>query len=302
MKIYQTIFILFSILLLPACTDVIDVDLEEGADQLVVDAWINNKPETQTIRLRMTSPYFDSAPSPAVLGATVEVTDDNGNVFSFVDTQNEGNYNWEPVAGASFGEIGQNYTLRITINGQEYSAVSSMNRIVPIDSLTQEFEEAELGDPEGIYTEFFARDPLGPDDCYWIKTFKNGQFLNKPGEINIAYDAGFSAGSEVDGLIFIPPIREATNRLPDTGDDAVDNSDVAPWAPGDSMYVELHSITVAAFDFLDQARTQMTLGDAGIFAEPLSNVPTNIASPASGEDALGFFCVSAVTSLGRRIE
>jgi len=301
MKIYQTIFILFSILFFSACTDVIDVDLEEGTDQLVVDAWINNKPETQTIRLRMTSPYFDSAPSPAVLGATVEVTDDNGNIFSFVDTKSEGNYSWEPAPGASFGEIGQNYTLRITVNGQEYSSVASMNRIVPIDSLTQKFEEAELGDPEGIYTEFFARDPLGLGDCYWIKTFKNGQFLNKPGEINIAYDAGFSAGSEVDGLIFIPPIREATNRLPDTGDDAVDNSDVAPWAPGDSMYVELHSISVAAFDFLEQARTQMTLGDAGIFAEPLSNVPTNIVSPASG-DALGFFCVSAVTSLGRKIE
>ena len=302
MKIYQTIFIFLSILFFSGCTDVIDVDLEEGADQLVVDAWINNQAKTQTIRLRMTSPYFDSAPSPAVLGATVEVSDGNGNTFSFVDTQGEGNYNWEPAPGTTFGEIGQDYTLRITVDGQEYSSTSSMNRIVPVDSLTQEFEEAELGGPEGIYTEFFARDPLGRNDCYWIKTFKNGQFLNKPGEINIAYDAGFSAGSEVDGLIFIPPIRDATNRLPDTADDAVDNSDVAPWAVGDSMYVELHSITVAAFDFLEQARTQMTLGDAGIFAEPLSNIPTNIVSPASGNDAVGFFCVSAVTSLGRRIE
>lgn len=305
MKYINYLFVLaiFSIGI-SSCTDVIDVDLEKGESQLVVDAWINNQAEPQVIRLRTTSPYFDTSASPSVTGAQVSVTDEDGNVFDFIDTNSNGNYIWDPQGGTPFGTVGKSYTLNIESNGITYQSTSQMGRIVPVDSITQEFREPELGSPEGIYAQFFGRDLVGLDDCYWIKTFKNGQFLNKPLEINIAYDGGFSAGSEVDGLIFIPPIRETVNRVPDDGDDAVDDSDTPPWMPGDSIYVEIHSITVAAFDFLDQARTQMTLGDAGIFAEPLANVPTNIKNVNDPNDnsAIGFFCVSAVSSLGKRIE
>ena len=49
---------------------------------------------------------------------------------------------------------------------------------------------------------FFARDPFGAGDTYWIKTYKNGSFLNKPQELNIAYDAAFDGGSASDGIVF----------------------------------------------------------------------------------------------------
>ncbi|MEM1320154.1 MAG: DUF4249 domain-containing protein [Bacteroidota bacterium] len=312
MSIYKTIntskitsfAALLIVLLFASCTDVIDVELQEGEVQLSVDAWINDKAETQVVRLRLSRPYFDTQSIDPVTGASVVITDNEGSAFVFTDVNNDGDYTWEPPNGQTFGEIGNSYTLAIETDGQRYTATSSMNRVVTIDSITQEFRDAELGDVEGIYAEFFARDFEGLDDCYWIKTFKNGRFLNKPQELNIAYDAGFSAGAEVDGLIFIPPIRDAINRIPDGADDAVDDSDVPPWAPGDSIFVEIHSIPVDAFTFLEQARRQMTIGDAGIFAEPLANVPTNIINEDanSTEKALGYFCVSAVSSLGRRIE
>lgn len=303
-RIYSILTLFCIALLFASCTDVIDVELNEGKTQLAVDAWINNKAETQVVKLRNTRTYFDSSPSTPVTGAAVSILDSEGNSFVFRDNNNDGDYTWEPAPGDSFGKIGNSYTLSIQTNGLVYTATSKMNRVPPIDSITQEDREVELGNPEGIYAQFFSRDPIGLDDCYWIKTFKNGQFLNKPQEINIAYDAGFSAGSEVDGLIFIPPIREAVNRIPDGEDGATDNSDVPPWAPGDSILVEIHSLPVPAFLFLEQARTQMTLGDAGIFAEPLANVPTNIinADPNSEEEAVGYFCVSAVEALGKRIE
>lgn len=300
-KIWLTLIIIIPFF---ACEDVIDVDLEEGNPQLVVDAWINNKLETQTILLQKTQAFFDASPAPTVTGATVTVTDNEGNTFAFEDKDNNGSYTWEPENGVPFGKIGNTYTLSVQIDSEEYSATSKMSRVPPIDSITYEEREADLINPEGIYTEFFARDPIGRGDTYWIKTFKNGSFLNKPQEINIAYDAAFSAGAEVDGLIFIPPIREFTNRVPDDGEGAVDNSDVSPWAFGDSILVELHSITPEAFFFLETSRDQMSLGDAGIFAEPLGNIPTNIVTEQSndGEKAIGFFTVSAVSSLGRRIE
>ncbi|MEM9917727.1 MAG: DUF4249 domain-containing protein [Bacteroidota bacterium] len=299
MKNYIFATFLLSILALASCTDVIDVNLQEGTPQLVVDAWITTKLETQVVKLRQTSPYLDNAPSPNVIGATVTITDNEGVTFNFTDDNDDGDYTWEPN-GQAFGTIGRTYTLSITTaDGQNYTATSVLNPTAPIDSITTEVREPELGNPEGIYAQFFSRDLPGLGDCYWIKTFKNGQFLNKPQEINIAYDAAFSAGAEVDGLIFIPPIREAINRIPDTGDDAVDDSDVSPYAVGDVILVELHAIPEDAFYFLEQARTQMTLGDGGIFAEPLANVFTNIENtdPNSTEEALGYFCVAEVSSL-----
>ncbi|MEO1627126.1 MAG: DUF4249 domain-containing protein [Bacteroidota bacterium] len=296
--------LLLAILGATACTDVIDVNLQEGRSQLVVDAWINTKAETQVIKLRRTSGYLDSAPSPIVTGANVVISDTKGGSFAFADADNDGDYTWEPPAGGRFGSIGEDYTLTIELDGQTYVSSSTLNQAPIVDSITTEFREPELGNPEGIYAQFFARDLPGLGDTYWIKTFKNGEFLNKPQEINIAYDAAFSAGAEVDGLIFIPPIREAINRFPDTADDATDDFDVPPYAVGDSILVEIHAITEEAFYFLEQAQTQMTLGDAGIFAEPLANVSGNVFNSDSNSEeiVLGFFTVADVNSLGIQVE
>lgn len=298
--------LLVSFAFFSSCEDVIDVELEQGNNQIVVDAWIDNLSQTQTIKLSRTSPYFDASRPPIVTGATVQIVEDNGTVYDFTDADNDGTYTWTPEPGSSFGRIGGNYGLSIiTEEGVEYVSASSMKRIMPIDSITLEDREEELGQPAGIYAELFARDFSGEGDAYWIKSYKNGQFLNKPQEINLAWDAAFTPGSGVDGVIFITPIRQFINRVPDSGDEAEDDGDTPPWALGDSINVEIHSLNPEAFLFMEQSLTQMTLGDAGIFAEPPANVPTNIVtlnSEEASDQAIGFFNVSAVSAFGRKIE
>ena len=180
-----------------ACTDVIDVDLDEGEVQLVVDAFINDLPQPQVIRLRNSAPYFSNDFNPAVTGAIVTVTDGDGEVFEFVDAGNTGDYTWTPEDGETFGEVGQIYVLAVSLPGDSktFGAQTQMNRVPPIDSIVSEFREDELGGPDGHYAQFFARDEVGFGDSYWIKTFKNGEFLNKGFELNIAYDAAFAPGA-----------------------------------------------------------------------------------------------------------
>lgn len=304
---YKNILIiaLFTAFFVFSCEDPIEVELSPTNGQVNVDAWLTNKSETQVIRLRRVIPYFDATPSPAITGASVKVIDDLGNQFDFVETGQSGNYTWTPAPGSTLGEVGRAFNLEIDINGKQYISDAKMNRVMTIDSLITQFEEAELGQVEGYYAEVFARDFPGTGDTYWIKTFKNGNFLNKAREISIAYDASFTAGGGVDGVPFITPIRQSVNRSPDQGDESVDNSDVPPWAIGDSIRVEIHSLNEAAFFFLEESLTQMTLGDAGLFAEPPANVPTNII-PLNATDpadqAVGFFNVSAVSEAGHIIE
>lgn len=297
---------LFTILCLCfACEDVVDVDLEPGDNQLVVDAWVNNQEGPQTIRLVRTSPYFDSSPSPAETGATVSITDNAGDEYEFKDEDNDGNYVWESTDGNPLCQVGNTYTLSITTSDDKmYTAESTMKRIMPVDSIVYEEREEELGQPAGLYAEFYARDFAGEGDAYWIKAYKNGQFLNKPNEMNIAYDASFSPGGNADGIAFITPIRFGINRQADSVDGAEDNDDLPPYAFGDSIHVEIHSLTEEAYYFLVAARTQMTLGDATLFAEPPSNVPTNIVSINGTEPRdvpVGFFNVAGVSELGRKL-
>jgi Domain of unknown function (DUF4249) len=304
-NIIPYIALLFCFTFVLSCEDVVDVDLDPGNNQLVVDAWINNQNQPQVIRLVRTSPYFDSNPSPKETGATVSVTDDLGTVYEFSDEDNDGSYVWESTDGTPLGAVGRTYTLSIvTANNKQYTATSMMNRIMPIDSIVTEEREEELGQPAGLYAQVYAVDFAGEGDAYWIKTYKNGAFLNKPGEMNIAYDASFTPGGNLDGVAFITPIREAINRIPDTADGAVDNNDLPPYSPGDSIRVEIHSLTEDAYWFLVRSRTQMTLGDAALFAEPPSNVSTNIIplnATEPGDQPVGFFNVAAVSELGRKL-
>jgi hypothetical protein len=282
-----------------SCEDVVDIETDELTPQVVVDAWLTNQSVPQTINLTLSQPYFDNRLPEGLTGATIRVTRDDNQVFEFKEIE-EGNYVWTPENDETIGEVGSQYSLSIELDGNTYVAFSEMNDVPPIDSITQEFREDEFGSPDGIYAQFFARDLIGEGNTYWIKTYKNGVFLNKPLEINLAYDAGFSAGSAVDGLIFIPPIREAINRVPD--EDTDDNSDVAPWAVDDEIKVEIHSISLEAFNFMGTAQRQMINGLNGIFSEPVINTPGNIINTTGSEKILGVFNVAAVSEMTRVIQ
>lgn len=300
MKIFKSIIITaLAIFMMASCTDVIDVNTDPADPILVVDAWLTDQPTPQTIRLTQSQPYFDNNLSTGVTGAIVTMETGDGDQFSFAD-QGNGNYVWTPTTAGELGGPGTFYTLTIEWNGNIYTSETRQNGAPPVDSITQEFRVDDLSGPDGIYTEFFARDLPGLGNTYWIKTFKNGEFLNKPSEMNLAYDAAFAAGSEVDNLIFIPPIREATNRIPDP--DTEDDQDVPPWAPGDVIRVEIHSLSNVAFDFLTLAREQMTNGDNTIFAVPLANTTSNVVNAATGDRALGYFNVAKMTFLEKVIE
>ena len=285
-----------------ACDDQIYPELNDAPEILVVDAWVNNKPEDQVINVTWSQPYFDNTQSAGVSGAEVYIVDNEGTRFDFAETEN-GSYVWQYTT-ETFGTIGNSYTLTVSAEGNTFTSTSKLNRVPTVDSVTFRFE-SDLGFgtvDEWYLGEFWSRDPEGMNDTYWIKSYKNGEFLEKPSEINLAWDAGFSQGGAIDGLIFIPPIRDAVNPYDEDPEEA--DSFLSPYEDGDSLYVEIHSITAAAHSFLGQLSTQTNRpgGFAALFDTPLSNIPTNITNTTSDELVLGFFCVSAVEGNGKRLD
>ena len=283
-----------------SCENKISPTLERSTPVLVVDAWLNNRPGFQTINLTQTQAYFDNTSPPAVSGAVVTVRDDKGTTFSFPeDDKKMGDYIWKPLANEVFGMIGNRYTLTIKVNGETFESASYMGRVPVIDSITFDTEK-RIGSKDSLTrAEFWAVDPAGHGDAYWIRSYKNGVLLNKPGEMNVAYDAGFSAGGETDGVTFITPIRRGINSNDQDGT----GRNLSPFLPGDSVNVQIHSITRAAFNYLHEVRIQTDRpgGFQELFSTPLANVSTNISNMrANGTKALGFFNVANVSSAGKR--
>ena len=76
--------------------------------------------------------------------------------------------------------------------------------------------------------------------------------------------------------------------------------------PGDSVYVEVHSINNDSYTFLNEVAIQTNRpgGFAELFAQPLANVSSNILVADESSEAtkvIGFFNISAVSSKGTKI-
>ena len=297
----KNILVILSIgLLFASCDDVVDLELQETEAPIVIDAWLYRKAEPQKIRISRASNYFNQDQPQGVTGANVSVIDlDDPTKTILFNEEAAGVYTWMPLNETdSFGDIGHSYALDIELDGEHFYSMSSMNRTPKIDSITWRLEEGNAFFDDSYFGEFWARDFEGEGDVYWIKAWKNGEFLSKPSEIYVAYDAGFSKDGNADGLFFIQPIRDALNPF-DLDDD---NRLIPPYELGDSAYVELNSITLEAFYFLIQVQEQTNRpgGFAELFATPLANVETNIFSDDSNEKIVGFFCTSGVSGLGRK--
>lgn len=283
------------VLFVSACEDPIEIDVADSDPQIAVDAFINNLQEIQTISITETRPIFQEAPGQVIVDADIEVINTTqGQTMTFQHV-GEGVYEYDAASNGVVGDIGDNFTLNIIRPSASYTATTQLYDVPTIDSIAQEFRTDEIFGPDGIYCQFFARDLPGIGNTYWIKTTKNDTFLNRPFEINLAYDAGFSAGSQLDNIIFIPPIRELINPLDNDGLPIV-------WNPGDKIEVEIHSLSLETFEFMEIMRDQLINGQNGIFAEPIANAQGNIINVSGNEAILGIFNVSAVSKAEKTIE
>lgn len=278
-KIFNYIAAAAMVLSLASCEDVIQVKLDKGESIVTVDAFVNDLRQQQNIRLTYTDGYFSQKPNQGIAGATVKITDLNsGQLFNFAD-QGNGNYTLPVNAGDTIGRIGHQYKLEVTHQGVLYSSTILMKRTTTVDSIDVKKNDSTGFNPKkGYKCAFLGHDPAGDTvDYYWVKSFRNGVFFGKGGEINICENAGGGPGT--DGLFFIPPVAEGITPFGEV------------FQLSDVCRVEIHSITKETFDFLTQVQTQTT--NSGLFATTPENVKSNIT--ASGNvKVVGWFSMSAV--------
>lgn len=284
------LYILPLLLLLTNCEDPIEVNSPFEKPTVNVDAWLTNTSQMQTIKINESVDYFVGGTPPAISGATVTVCRNNDEFCATFTESTPGNYEWTPEAGTTLGEVGDSFKLEIQVRDQTITANTVLNRTAIIDSISLE-REITSDDSLEIFAQLYARDLPGTGDTYWAKVWKNDTLLNRASEIILSYDGAFDAGSSIDGLYFLPPLRSI-----DPNDE--DGLSV-PYKPGDRIYAEVHSISNVAWQFLKLATEQ--IDNSGLFATPVSNARGNMSS-SNGEEVFGIFNVAAVNAISKLVE
>lgn len=108
---------------------------------------------------------------------------------------------------------------------------------------------------------------------------------------------------EIENLVANNKVPDYLMSLPLSDDRYQPLGDTAIYLKGDSVYVEIHSISNEAYFFLNQVIIETTRegGFGALFATPLANVPTNIIPENPSTPVAGFFNIAAVTNGGNRL-
>jgi len=290
-KLILNLFVVIcSLLLISSCTSVIQVSVPKGATLIVVDAFINNKPEAQTVRLTTTADYFSNAPTPALLGATVTLNDLTNNITYTFTPDGNGNYIYTPVINDSMATINHKYQLNVAYNGNNYFALSTLNKTTTVDTIAfrstgtdaQGNYPNDTTTPRRFFPIFKAEDIKGEADYYWVKVYNNGVFYNAPAQMDVFQDGGYAG---TDG--FTIGLQFAFYGLT-SSDNAIHKYDVCT--------VEILSINKDTYGYLTQLQSQLTNAQSGLFAVTPQNVKTNIQQTAGAQKAIGWFNMGASTS------
>ena len=108
---------------------------------------------------------------------------------------------------------------------------------------------------------------------------------------------------EIEKVFTNNNVPDYVESLPLNDDRFIPLGDTALYFQGDSVYVEIQSISNEAYFFLNQVIIESGRegGFGALFATPLANVSTNIVAENNDNLVAGFFNIAAVSSAGNRL-
>lgn len=253
------------------CEETIELDLEQTPPQYVVDALITNENKEHYVKLSTSVDFYQDEQAPGVSGAQVMVSDNEGNIYQFLES--------ETMSGlytATFqGKIGNTYTMNIALpEGKMLSAEDKMEAVMEVERLEWAIDEQEQQDPkeEGFFyrLRMYAQEPAETKDYYLFKFYRNDSIQNFNSKRVFVADDKLVAGN-IEGLESPEYYRK-----------------------GDQARFELYRISRDAFLFYNDLSNILN-GDGGMTGPSPANPRTNIIS--SDGLGLGLFQVSAVNKI-----
>ncbi|HEY4208657.1 MAG TPA: DUF4249 domain-containing protein [Puia sp.] len=243
-----------------ACQKTIHLNLNNAAPQIVIEGEVTDDTSgPYTVRVHRSVSFYSENSFPAVSGASVKISDNEGHVDSLMETT-PGVYATQSLKGRP----GNTYTLSVVSQDTLYTAVSTMPQPVKLDSIS--FNHEKIFGDNSIYAIPNFQDPPGVANYYQFVEYLNDQLLNKD---IFVFDDRLS-----DGRYIMRTLRNDSTYLQQS----------------DWLEVKMYCIDKPVFNYFDQLDQSGGRGGANT-ASP--------ASPASNisNGALGYFSAHTVRSI-----
>ncbi|GGD11942.1 hypothetical protein GCM10011368_12420 [Hyunsoonleella pacifica] len=256
-----------------SCTDVVDVDIPEAPPRLVVEASIdwekNTQGNNQSIKISMSTPFFDNLNDTAITNALVRITNNNTNEEFQFTHQGNGIYNTSTFVPV----LNQTYTLEINHEGETYVAEETMIPVVDIDEISQ----ARIGgfNDEALEVDIYFNDPAGEENFYLFRFEEEGDLLPE--------------------LLAIPDEFTDGNRMKVFFEKEEDEDlGTTEFEPGDVARIKFHGISKQYFNYIDLLIDQYENAQ-----NPFGTVPArlkgNVINPSRPDNyAFGYFRLAQV--------
>lgn len=238
-------------LAISGCEKVIDVKVNNATGKIDIEANLTNINGQQVVYLRGNVPITNVNSYPTITGATVNVADDAGNNYPFVEGPT-GTYTVNGVAGTT----AKIYQLTVSAKGTVYTGRSTMPVAVNLDTILLK-NDPFGGSKHKQRISVMYKDPAGTPNQYRFVMFVNGVQIKRI----FAFDDEFT-----DGKI------NTTN---------LDQDDIDIY-PGDTVTVEMQCIDKTIYTYWYTLLQQGDRGPVGSVAP--SDPPTNLSN-----NALGYF-------------
>ncbi len=267
---------------LGACREVIDLELPVDQPQLIIEGnltyWADDPERNQvSVRVSTSGNYYDENVFHPVNDAILQLDDlQQGTSYDLSPIENQPGLYANTTIPL---ELGNDYRLRLSYEGNEYESTGTILPVAQLDSFSYSYRKKTIFLDEGYYFFFSGSTPKERGtNFYRFKIYENDSLYNERGDYLIQSDEFLQ--EEIDTLQLANYAFEV----------------------GDSVRIEMYSLDKNMFSYYNEL-VELLFNDGGLFSSPPRNPTTNIINTTNPQNPpLGFFQVSSALGGGATIE
>ncbi|NQX56762.1 DUF4249 domain-containing protein [Pedobacter panaciterrae] len=251
-------FLLLSMMvLLWSCEDAIELKLKDNTPKYVIEGMITNEPGVCQVNVSQTKNFGDDNQFNGISGAIVKV--ENNGTSVLLNEISKGIYTTTAINGTP----GQTYFLSVTIQGEMFTASSTMPEHVPFLDFTLKPKDYDSTRTTPMVK---FKDTPGVANYYWFQQYINDKIQR---EYKVLNDE-FTSGQEINEYLVFE------NTTKDHGKNIV---------KGDRLTAEMHCIDASVYTYMFSLSNANGSSDGAAPANPVTNI---------NGGALGFFSAHTV--------
>jgi hypothetical protein len=258
-----------------ACTEKMELKTANSDPVVVIYGCLTEDSIHQTIRVALSSPYFELAPNKPVSNALISIQSSDNETFELEETGEKGLYRTKERMAAIAGTT---YHLTVSVdpnqsgNMQLYEATAIMQRPFKVDTIN--IEARYIMGYKHYTLNLYAQDDEGPD-YYCARTIINDTLTTALISRYTVFSDYVIDGHYLNGLP-VMQFEDYENIQFGNSDSYYDFV-----KPGDKVSFCISLIEKGFHNFLEQCQRERN-GENPFFGGPASNITTNISNGGIG--------------------